>query len=303
MKILIVDKDASSGLKIRQILEKEGLEVEICSDGKNALNIIRNNRAFRIVIIHQDLHGIDGITLCREIRRLHSLRYLYIVIIAEGRKGIYEALDAGADDFITGDPDNEIVDLKIKSGIRILKAEEKLFNSQRELIKYVREDAQTSLLNKRSFMDEAVRQLERAFRETYQVSMIITDLGNFRNIEEVYGKQFAEKILFETAGKLKSQCRPYDIIGRFSGEEFIILLPNTDINAAKKIAKRIKSSISKKTYEAKGEILKLDLSIGISTISPDIGLKADQIEDLTQKAEIALNKSKKDGKNTIAVII
>ena len=123
------------------------------------------------------------------------------------------------------------------------------------------------------------------------------------DIDDKYGKQFVERILYETASKVKNVCRPYDIIGRYSGEEFIFLLPNTSVDNAKKVAKRLKSALLKKVYEVKGEKIKLDLNIGISSISPDIGLKADQIENLTRKTEVALNRSKESGKNSIAVIV
>ena len=177
MKVLIADKEESSALAIKRILEQEGLDIEICVNGKNALEIIRNNRNFRIIIISRDLPGIDGITLCKELRRLNSVRYLYIVLITENNKhDIYDAMDAGADDYITRELDKGIIAFRILSGLRILNVEEKLYNSQKELIKYVKEDAQTSLLNKRSFMDEAIKQMERAFRETYQVSMILVTL-------------------------------------------------------------------------------------------------------------------------------
>lgn len=302
MKILIADKEESSGLAIKRILEQEELDAEVCSNGNDVLEIIRKNRDIRVIILNRDLQGIDGITLCKELRKLNFARYLYIVIITEDNKNsIYDAMDAGADDYITKKLDKGLIAFRIKSGIRILDVEEKLFNSQKELIKYVKEDAQTALLNRRSFMDEAISQLERAFRETYQVSMIIVNLINFKDIDEKYDKQFVEKMLFETAGKLKNVCRPYDVVGRYSDAEFIFLLPNTDINNAKKIAKRLKSALSKKTYEVKGKTVRIDFSIGVSSISPDIGLKADQIENLARKTEIALNRAIEEGTNTIAV--
>jgi len=303
MKILIADDEKVSQLAIKRSLEKEKHRVEVCNNGKKAFEILKNDRDIRIVILARNLPELDGVTLCKVIRELNLFRYVYIIIILDekNKKDLVEAMEAGADDYITKPFDNDLFLFRIKAGVRLLQTEDKLYKSQKELIKLVKEDPLTSLLNRRAFLDEAVRQIDRASRENQVVSTILVDIDEFNQINESYGNYIGDRILIEFANRLRFGCRPYDTIGRYGGEEFFVLLPNTKTSNAIKIARRLRSIISKKYYDIQGHSVKLTASFGVSFISPDIGLKDRQIDILVKKTEIALEKAKKEGTDKIAL--
>ncbi len=301
MKILIADNMKDSQLAIKRIIDKNGLDFEICDNGKDALELIRKTMDFRIVILNLALPGIDGISLCREIRRLNQARYIYIIVMSDQKQDINQAMEAGADDFITRPVEDNILNFRINTALRVLKMQDKLFNSQKELIKLVREDSLTALLNRRSCLDETIKHLERASREGYQVSAILIDIDNFKDVNETYGTEFGDLVLLEVANRLKFACRPYDTIGRYGGEEFFILLPNTKANSAEGIAKRLKTAISRKSYEFNKEKVKLNASMGVSCLSPDENVRSTQIDELVKKTETALGKAKHEGKDKIVI--
>jgi two-component system, cell cycle response regulator len=302
MKILIADDEKVSQLAIKRTLEKEKFNIELCKNGKKALEIINNDKDVRIVILNLSLPDMDGLSLCREIRRLSLFRYIYVIVILSGnREEVREAMEAGADDYINTPFENDFFMFRIKAGVRLLDVEEKLSKSQKELMRLVKEDSLTTLLNRRAFLDEAVKQLDRASRENHPMSAVIVDIDDFKSINELYGNYIGDRILVEFANRLRFGCRPYDIIGRYSGEEFFVLLPNAKVNNAVKIAKRLRSIVSKKYYDVQGRSVKITASFGVSFIHPDVGLKDRQIDILIKKTEVALRKAKSEGYDKIAL--
>jgi two-component system cell cycle response regulator len=302
MKILIADDEKVSQLALKRTLEKEKFNIELCKNGKKALEIINNDKDVRIVILNLSLPDMDGLSLCREIRRLSLFRYIYVIVILSGnREEVREAMEAGADDYITTPFENDFFMFRIKSGVRLLNVEEKLSKSQKELMRLVKEDSLTTLLNRRAFLDEAVKQLDRASRENHPMSAVIVDIDDFKSINELYGNYIGDRILVEFANRLRFGCRPYDIIGRYGGEEFFVLLPNAKLTNAVKIAKRLRSIVSKKYYDVQGRSVKITASFGVSFILPDVGLKDRQIDILIKKTEVALRKAKSEGYDKIAL--
>ncbi len=302
MKILIADDEKVSQLALKRTLEKEKYKTELCKNGKKAFELIKSDKDIRIVILNLDLPEMDGLSICREIRKLGMLRYIYIIVIlSDNRKDLYNTMEAGADDYITTPFENDFFIFKIKAGARIIETEDKLYKSQKELIRLVKEDSLTTLLNRRAFLDEAVKQLDRASRENQPVSAIMVDIDDFKSINELYGSEIGDRILVEFANRLRFGCRPYDIIGRHGGEEFFVLLPNVKVHNAGKIAKRLRSVLSKKYYDIHGRSIKCTASFGVSFILPDVGLKDRQIDILIKKTEVALHKAKSEGYDKIAL--
>jgi diguanylate cyclase (GGDEF)-like protein len=301
MKILIADDEKVSQSALKKALEKEKYRVELCGNAEKAIELIKDDRDMRIVILDQNLPDMDGIALCREIRNLRHSRYIYVIINLSDNKNLYDAMEAGADDYILQPFDSDIFILRIKAGLRFLETEDKLIKSQKELIRLVKEDPLTSLLNRRAFVDESVKQLDRAARENQPVSAILVDIDSYNQINESYGYHIGDRILTEFANRLRLGCRPYDTVGRYAGEEFIVILPNTKPVNAVKVARRLRSATSKKFYDIQGYSIKLTASFGVSYILPDVGLKEKQIEMLIKKTEAALNSAKSQGTDKIAL--
>lgn len=302
MDVLVADDERISRVVIERTLKEEGYNVRSCKNGLEAYNLIKEN-IFRIAVIDWVMPEMDGITLCKKIRKLKSQRYIYVIIITSKSKkqDIVKALDAGADDYISKPFNRDEFLSRIKVGVRLIETHDKLIKSQRELIKLVREDSLTTLLNRRAFLDESLNDIERAVREQSNVSAIIIDLDNFKSINEKYTNQTGDKLLYEIARRLKNSCRPYDKLGRYAGEEFIVLLPNTEIDQASKIAKRIRSAIKDKPFLMDGSQIQLTACLGVSMLMPKSKMKDSQLDELIKKTEVALNRAKQQGSNKIAV--
>jgi len=302
MKILVAEDDHVSQMMVERYIVKEGYTVVLCDNGEDAFNIIKQQEV-RMAIIDWIMPKMDGVTLCEEIRKLHLPRYTYLIMLTSKSEthDLVEALDSGADDFISKPVERAELVSRIKVGTRILKLEDDLIQSRKELIRLAREDSLTNLFNRRAFHDESVKEMDRAFREGQTVSLVMIDIDNFKLINDKYGHQSGDLVLIEIARRLHSLCRPYDILGRFGGEEFIILLPKTTASSASKIAERIRYDIFNKPIDVRGGEINVTISIGLSNIFPVFGPRDAQIDDLIKRADIALYRAKRDGKNKVAV--
>ncbi len=299
--VLIVEDINASQSVIEPGLKINGYEIKACNSATKALKIIAE-RGVRIVVIDRDISDMDSLELCSQVRRLDLKRYVYIIVTNnKGRKDLLEAFEAGADDFISKPYTKEELIIRLKAGMRMLELEGKVNKSRKELMKHSKEDPLTGIMNRRTFIDEAINELDRASRERKIVSTIMIDIDDLKNINSKYGNDAGDNILIETARRLQSSCRPYDKIGRYGSGKFLILLPNTRTKTAVKIAKRIQSEITKRTYYLKGEDVKVAASFGVSLLAPDIGQKDSQIDDLIKKTELALQKANKEGKGKVAV--
>ncbi len=298
--VLIVEDKGTSKSIIKPGLKLEGNEIKVCNNGAKALKIIKDLGA-RIVVVDRDLPEMDGIALCSQIRQLNLKKYVYIIIANDNGKDVLEAFDAGADDYIPRPYKKEELTIRVKVGMRMLELEDKLNKTRRELIKLAKEDPVTGLLNRRSFLDEAINELDRASREHKIVSTIMIDIDDFRELNDAFGLEAGDNVLVEIAGRLQASCRPYDKVARYGSGSFLILLPNTRTKTAVRIAKRMQKEVADRTFFLNKEDVKITACFGISLLAPDVGLKDSQIDDLLKRTELALNKAKKEGRNKMVV--
>lgn len=302
MKVIIADDDGVSRAAISGCLREGKYEVVVCKNGIEAMDIIKTG-SIRFAVLDWMMPGMDGLALCKEIRKLNLQRYVYIIIITakNEKKDIVEALDSGADDYLSKPFSKEELLSRMRVGTRILDIHDKLIKSQRKLLNLVREDPVTALPNRRAFLDEAVKDMDRASREKHMISGILIGIDNFNIVSNVHGPAAGDSLLEELAHRLKSVCRLYDKIGRFSGEKFLVILPNTKTHEAVKVAQRMRSVIAEKPYEIMGNRINLSACFGISVLLPENGMRDEQIEKLVKNTGIALNMAKNVGGDKIAV--
>ena len=161
-------------------------------------------------------------------------------------------------------------------------------------------DELTGIHNRRFFFPEAHATLAGALRHRYAFSIMMVDLDHFKQINDLYGHSMGDKVLQVTAAVLKGQTREGDIIARFGGEEFVLALPNTDLEGAKQLADRILHSLRSLAFNAGGKTVRVTTSIGLSGLtgleSPD---RPDLLESLLRQADQALYYSKAHGRDQI----
>jgi two-component system cell cycle response regulator len=307
MKLLVVEDDPVTQQAIRKELASEDFDILEAHTGLDALDMIRDDE-IRIAIVDRIVPGMDGVSLCKRIRDFNLRRYIYLILLAA--EGVQQEDSEGlniADDYLTKPLNRLELVTRIRAGVRILELEDKQVDLQRKLLKLAKEDPLTNLMNRRALFDELVKELSRTVREALPLSTILVDVDEFKRINETHGYKAGDRVLVEFSQRLERVCRPYDMIGRYGGQEFIIVLPNTKKINATMVAERMKKSIADKPFIIDGEKLDVTACFGVyyfksSGKSSEINVLEHVLDELISKTDESLSRAKEEGKNSIFVI-
>ncbi len=271
MNILLVNSTQSFEHAIRSSIPKKEIEV-FTSEGIAAA--VKDIQAYNchIVFINWAKGDFDVMDLCRKIKRLKKHSSIHIIVVAarQFESELPEIMDSGADDFIIRPfGDNEIF-ARYRAALHRLRLATDLTGAHRKILRLAKEDPITGLLNRRTLMDEMLREMGRAAREMKYLSAILTRITNFRAITEQMGLDIMEGLLEEFSRRLKTSCRPYDMIGRYSMSDFLLCTHNTTIEKSQSIAERIIKNISGKPFNIRGTQLHVEIAVGITALDPTI---------------------------------
>ena len=295
MKILIAEDDPISRRVLEANLLEWGYEVIVASDGGEAWEIIQQPETPHFIISDWMMPRMDGLALCREIRNMEKSVYIYFIILtAKGeKKNIIEGLEAGADDFLTKPFNREELKYRIRIGERII-------NLERRIMELANTDALTGLLNRRAFMERIGVEMLRAQRQKNPLSLIMTDIDHFKGVNDTHGHQVGDLVLQRFAGQLTTSARPYDFVGRYGGEEFVICLPGADGRQAGPVAERMRSQIEDMEIMLPdgSQSIRITASFGTAPYSIESG---EHIDLLIKRADDALYLAKKEGRNRVCV--
>lgn len=280
----------------------------------DALAEIQKNNA-DIVLINWSRSDFDIAVICGKIRKLKHHKYIYIMVVLtrEREDEIEDFMAAGADDFIFKPFGKYELLARVRMAVEIIKVKEDVVKNKKKIIKMVKEDPVTGLLNRRTLMDEVLKEMGRASRELKYISALMINISNFKALDEKYGNQVMDQLLEELGRRMKKSCRPYDKIGRYGIADFLLFLPDSVKNNAVKVARRMMSSIIKKPFILDKDKIDFVLVMGISELDPkeisknnsiDSNLMNDLILDaLIKKSEIALKIAHRHGGSKIEVFM
>ena len=291
MKILIVEDEPISRRILQANLIKWGYEVTVAIDGQKALDILHQPEPPNLLISDWVMPHMDGITLCREIRHLNIERYVYFILLTTKgeKKDIIQGLAAGADDFLIKPFNQEELKYRIRIGERII-------NLEQRILKMAHTDALTGTMNRRAFMERLKEEIIRAHRDRSALSFILSDIDLFKKVNDTHGHQMGDLVLQRVSALLKTVLRPYDFLGRYGGEEFVIGLPGVDETETGKTAERLRKRVEEMDIQTPQGPMHVTLSFGTSTcrLSPK-----DQMTSLIKRADMALYRAKEGGRNRV----
>ncbi len=290
MKILIADDDATSRLVLGAILKKLGHDVTVVDDGHAAWQAWRE-QAPELVISDWMMPGLDGLQLCRAIRADPRPHYTYLVLLTalSGRGSYLDGMDAGADDFLSKPLDEALLTARLCVAERILALHEALrIQASR--------DPLTGVLNRRAVLESLQQELERAAREDAGVGVMMIDLDHFKQVNDRHGHLIGDVVLIEAARRMQAALRGYDRLGRYGGEEFIVIAPGGDREQMRMIAERIQRQIGGAPFVTEAGALPLTFSAGIACSQPGA---RDAAERLLASADAALYRAKDGGRDRI----
>lgn len=307
MNILLVDDTRTEQHIMTVRLNDMGHDVICCSNGKEAIDLY-NEYDFDLVIMDVIMPVMDGYEAAQEIRKQED-DWVPIIFLS-GRTDpddIAAGIEAGGDDYLTKPVDETILAAKMSAMKRIAAMRHRLIsvsndleNANDELQKLANADGLTGLANRRIIDEYLEKETARSIRSEQPIAVIMIDIDNFKLYNDTYGHLAGDSCLKKVSKVLKNSVRrPEDLVGRYGGEEFCVILPNTDMTGASFVAERIRSDVEGLNIpHAKSTVGSVvTLSVGISNRVHGSKSTATQ---LLSDADKALYKAKSAGKNQVA---
>jgi two-component system, cell cycle response regulator len=285
LRVLAVDDDLSYLKRMRLVLTRAGFDVVVASSGPEAIRLVQSDRQISILVIDLGMPEMDGIETVRHARAESNFPGLYAILLtaSDGIEVKLRALDGGLDDFLTkSSPDDEIV-AKLRSAARRLQMERQLHLENEELQQLALTDELTKIGNRRALIEAAEAILGRG----EQMSVALFDLDHFKRINDTFGHLFGDRILTDVAAILRETTRTGDVIARYGGDEFVLVLPATSGTQARRIIGRIRKKIAGRQWIVDGQTISIGIGIGIATSTP-----ASTIQTLLREADAALYEAK-----------
>ncbi|MDY6950400.1 MAG: diguanylate cyclase, partial [Thermodesulfobacteriota bacterium] len=244
MRVLIADDDPVARRMLEGLLGKCGYDVLSTCDGSEALEELKKPEGPSLVISDWMMPGMDGLELCRQSRALDRSDYIYFIILTtKGRKeDTVQGLEAGADDYLVKPFDQEELRCRVKIGERILDLE-------RRILRLACTDHLTGVLNRRAFIERMEAEIHRASRQGTPFSLLLVDIDHFKQINDRFGHQAGDLVLKRFVGALSESVRPYDFVGRYGGEEFVVALAGTDGDQGRLVAERMRKGVEEMRIE------------------------------------------------------
>lgn len=298
MKILIADDDPVSRLLMQRTLEKFGYEVVLAGDGRAAVEILSQSDGPRLALIDWMMPKLDGLGLCREVRSTQrDGAYVYMLLLTsrQDAEDVVAGLEAGADDYITKPCHPAVLRARLHTGRRILSLEETLVQAREEMRFKATHDALTKLWNRASILSLARSELQRSAREARPFSLLLCDVDHFKRVNDTHGHPVGDVVLEEVAKRLTSTVRGYDAVGRYGGEEFLILLSNCGESCVRARAEDIRMAVASTPIQTGSAELSVTISIGAMACK---GSKGDiPLESMLAQTDAALYRAKAEGRN------
>jgi two-component system cell cycle response regulator len=299
MRILVADDDPVSLRIMARTLEKSGYEVTAVTNGRMAANELTRADGPRLALIDWMMPELDGLGVCAEVRSRQRDSYVYIMLLTskESTEDLVMGLEAGADDYLTKPCHPAELKARLHTGRRILELEDKLVIAREEMRFKATHDSLTSLWDRGSIFTLFKNELSRSLRDKVPVSVMICDIDHFKQINDVHGHLVGDDVLQQVAVRLQELVRPYDAVGRYGGEEFLIVLGDCNKLDLMRRAEQVRAGIAADPFiTASGPI---DVSISVGAISVTEWNRSTPIEPYLKEADAALYQAKEAGRNLV----
>jgi len=296
LKVLLIEPDSNFSEEIEKDISEWGYDLVTVKSIKEAIEVIKNEE-IRILILEWVVPGEDPARLCRLIRdgvQEEAIKNIFIILLADKacEYDLTKALSAGADDYLLKPFSFLELKIHLNNGQRMIVLEDNFYR----LVSF---DVATDLWNKGKIIEFLDQELNRGWREEKPTGIIKLDIDNFKQINDTYGYFIGDKVLAEVGSRLKRFMRPYDKIGRYGGDEMLIVLPNCSLEKVSQIAERFRSCVYEKKIEV--EAAQINVSISLGGTSWD-NLTRALAANLIRYADKALYAAKKGGRNRAFVI-
>ena len=295
--ILIAEDDAVSRRLLEQAVHSWGYSTICVTDGASALAKLSAPNGPRLAILDWEMPGLSGPQVCRILRARTASPYVYLVLLTArtAREHLVTGLASGADDYVLKPFDPIELQLRVRTGQRIVELQHELLAARQELERRANHDALTGAANRGAVLSKVEGEASRSARQGTHYCLILFDLDFFKRINDSHGHRAGDIVLKEAVRRAQIELRPYDVLGRYGGEEFMVLLPGCELRAGAVVAERLRKCFADSSFQVDKVAIDVTASFGVVCSSQPHS----SLEMLVDAADSALYRAKANGRNRI----
>jgi two-component system, cell cycle response regulator len=298
-RVLLVDDDEFVRSHISVVLRTGGYEVYTATSGDEALRIL-DAKPCHIVLTDWQMPDMDGLALCRHLRLLQGCGYIFVLMhtVRSGTEAILAGLSAGADDYVVKGAAAEEILTRLEVGRRMMHLQSSLpvRNDENRCMSVT--DPLTGARNRRYLMKYLPREIERAVRDKHPIAVVSYDVDHFKQINDSYGHDVGDEVLQGLVSRSVTVIRRgTDWIARSGGEEFVFVLPDTDLKGASCFAERLQAILITQPIVTATGPLDVTVSIGVTALveAPELGITS--AAEMLRAVNQCVHASKNLGRN------
>ena len=294
--ILVVDDVTKNLQLVMEILEQIGYETTFATGGKKALERLETVKP-DLILLDLMMPDMGGLEVCEILKADPQYQKIPVIFLTASneQESLIDAFAKGAVDYVTKPFHSAELLARVRTHLELKQARDALHEAYEVLESLVVVDPLTGVANRRAIDAFAQEEYERAQRYKTEFSVLMIDLDYFKKVNDTYGHYIGDECLKIVAEKLDNSLRTVDQLGRFGGEEFVAILPQTNLTEAIKVAERIRLEISQLVPDIKGFSASLSISIGVSAFEE----KDQVLMDVFIRADKALYEAKAMGRNLV----
>jgi two-component system cell cycle response regulator len=297
-KVMVIDDDVIQSRRINEKLSAAGYDVDVFSEHQKALEHVKNATDIDVIIISTQLIDVDGLRLASQFKAFEAVRNVPVIMLVDEDEQhlMLKALDLGVNDYLITPIDFNEMFARVKTQVRRKLYQEALKSNYHESVSMAVTDGLTKLYN-RHYLDTHMKNMvQQAQQGGRPMSVLIMDMDHFKSVNDTYGHDVGDQILVALSEIIVHIIRSADLAARFGGEEFVILMPETDEARAYEAAERVRKRVEAHAFTVNHDVgtLHKTVSIGCATIRPD-----DTPETLMKRADNALYEAKHGGRNRV----
>ena len=300
--VLIAEDDPIFRRILQSCLQSWNYRVHACENGLDAWHALQQEHAPQMAILDWMMPGMDGIDICRRIRSLQPDPYRYVLLLSakDDKQDVVQGLEAGADDYLTKPFDVGELHARVRAGKRILELQNELIQARESLRFEALHDHLTGVWNRGAVLNLLQREVQRRQRSGEALGVIMADVDHFKNINDSYGHLVGDAVLAEVARRLTASVRGYDSVGRYGGEEFLVIVPGCDPKGLVVSAERLRCVIAESPIDSASGPIPVTLSVGLVSVGAGNSEPVEHVA-LVQAADSALYRAKAGGRNRVEI--
>jgi diguanylate cyclase (GGDEF)-like protein len=298
--VLIAEDDPIFRRMLQRWFTRWGYQVTPVENGLDAWQVLQGQNAPQLAILDWMMPGLDGIALCRKIRGGDPGPYRYVLLLTakDDKQDVVTGLEAGADDYLTKPFDVDELRARVRAGKRILDLQAALIHAKDELEFAATHDRLTGLWNRGAILDLVKIEISRRRRTRDSLGVVMADIDHFKKINDTHGHLMGDAVLQEVARRLVAAVRTYDAVGRYGGEEFLIVFPGCNAASLLASAERLRCCVADQPVETSVGKIPVTLSLGLASVEQEEE-ETVNCEAILRHADEALYAAKAQGRNRV----